>query len=77
MAGPNVRAILQNVVVPEIRGSAFAVYALTDDLGKGFGPSIIVQLIKSCTGNRKMAFQLVTAFWVACAMLQLTVGILI
>ena len=37
MNGPNVRSVLQGVTAPEIRGSAFAIYNLTDDLGKGGG----------------------------------------
>ena len=36
--GPNVRSVLQNVCTPETRGTAFAIFVLTDDLGKGFGP---------------------------------------
>ena len=37
-AGNNIRAILMNVNAPETRGSVFALFNLTDDLGKGFGP---------------------------------------
>ncbi len=29
---------VQNVCIPEVRGCAFAVFMLTDDLGKGLGP---------------------------------------
>lgn len=29
---------LQNVCLPEIRGTAFALFTLTDDIGKGLGP---------------------------------------
>jgi hypothetical protein len=29
---------LQNVCTPEVRGSAFAIFSLTDDIGKGLGP---------------------------------------
>lgn len=31
----------QNVCVPAIRGTAFAVFSLTDDIGKGLGPGIL------------------------------------
>jgi MFS family permease len=36
----NVKAILMNVNPPEHRGSVFAVFNLTDNLGQGFGPAI-------------------------------------
>jgi hypothetical protein len=32
---------LQNVCTPEVRGSAFAIFSLTDDIGKGLGPGKI------------------------------------
>lgn len=38
MNGPNVRVVLQNVCIPEVRGTAFAIFSLTDDIGKGLGP---------------------------------------
>jgi MFS family permease len=36
----NVKAILMNVNRPEHRGSVFAVFNITDNLGQGFGPFI-------------------------------------
>jgi len=39
-AGPNVRAILMNVNRPENRGTVFACFNITDNIGKGFGPAI-------------------------------------
>jgi MFS family permease len=36
----NVKAILMNVNRPEHRGSVFAVFNITDNLGQGFGPAI-------------------------------------
>lgn len=41
MNGPNVRVVLQNVCIPEVRGTAFAVFSLTDDIGKGLGPGAL------------------------------------
>ena len=54
---------MQNVCVPEVRGSAFAVFALTDDLGKGFGPALVYLFIEACNGDRQTAFSLVVCFW--------------
>jgi predicted MFS family arabinose efflux permease len=51
--GPNVRVVLQNVCKPEVRGSAFAVFALADDIGKGLGPALVVLFLQACGGNRK------------------------
>ncbi len=36
----NVKAILMNVNRPEHRGSVFAVFNITDNIGQGFGPAI-------------------------------------
>jgi MFS family permease len=40
VASANVKAILMNVNRPENRGSVFAVFNITDNLGQGFGPAI-------------------------------------
>lgn len=40
VASANVKAILMNVNPPEHRGSVFAVFNITDNLGQGFGPAI-------------------------------------
>ncbi|MEM7732227.1 MAG: MFS transporter, partial [Pseudomonadota bacterium] len=58
--GPIVRACLQNVVAPNGRGLAFAVFALFDDLGKGFGPFVIAKIV--ATTSRRTAFQLAVLF---------------
>ena len=53
MNGPNVRSVLQNVCVPETRGTAFAFFNLFDDVGKGAGPALVVVLVKLCNGSRR------------------------
>ena len=40
IASPNVKAILMNVNRPEHRGTVFACFNITDNLGQGFGPAI-------------------------------------
>lgn len=59
----------QNVCIPEIRGSAFAVFTLSDDIGKGLGPALVVALINACGGNRREAFNIVVLFWLFCGAL--------
>ncbi len=52
--------------IPEIRGTAFAVFALSDDIGKGLGPALVVLLINAYDGRRRPAFNIVVLFWLFC-----------
>ncbi|CAH0366401.1 unnamed protein product [Pelagomonas calceolata] len=58
--GPIVRACLTNTTAPRARASAFAVFALFDDLGKGFGPVVIARLVRAY--GRRRAFVIATIF---------------
>ena len=58
--GPIVRACLTNTTAPRARASAFAVFALFDDLGKGFGPVVIARLIRAY--GRRRAFVYAAVF---------------
>jgi predicted MFS family arabinose efflux permease len=58
--GPIVRACLTNTTAPRARASAFAVFALFDDLGKGFGPVVIARMVKAY--GRKTAFTYAAVF---------------
>ena len=58
--GPLVRACLTNTTAPRARASAFAVFALFDDLGKGFGPVVIARLVKAY--GRRRAFVYAAVF---------------
>lgn len=40
VAAGNIKAILMNVNRPEHRGSVFAIFNITDNLGQGFGPAL-------------------------------------
>lgn len=62
----NVKAILMNVNRPEHRGSVFAVFNITDNLGQGFGPAI-GGLLMAVGSVFTMNFAL--AFWVPCGLL--------
>ena len=69
ITGPNVRAVLQNCNLPETRGTVFALFALTDDLGKAFGPFLIAAFVTAL--GRRAAFNLATCAWFFCGVLLL------
>ena len=64
MTGVNVRAMTVNVNPPRDRGTAFAWFNLTDDLGKGFGPVMSSALVANV--GRSLAFKLGFGFWAPC-----------
>ena len=64
VTAPNMKAILMNVNHPNIRGTAFALYNLADDLGRGFGPFIISFFILQF--GRQWGFNLANAIWFIC-----------
>lgn len=61
MTGPNIRAILMNVNDSEVRGTVFSAFTLTDDLGKGLGPSIIVAM--TYLFGRRLAYTMAFSCW--------------
>mmetsp|Transcript_107331 Transcript_107331/g.308882 ORF Transcript_107331/g.308882 Transcript_107331/m.308882 type:complete len:519 (+) Transcript_107331:200-1756(+) len=63
MASPCTGAILLNVNLPESRGSVIAMYAVLDDVSKGFG-AISVSALAHLTGGRALAYQLSLLIWV-------------
>jgi MFS family permease len=72
VATANAKAIIMNVNRPEHRGSVFAVYNITDNIGQGFGPAIggvLVGLGFSFTFV--MNFSL--PFWLVCGALLFVV----
>lgn len=72
--GPIVRSCLQNVVAPRARASAFAVFAIFDDLGKGGGPWIIARMVRAF--GRRRAFVLATALgWCVGGLVNLCVAL--
>jgi MFS family permease len=68
VASSNVKAILMNVNRPEHRGSVFAVFNITDNLGQGFGPAIGGMLITSGASYLYvMNFSII--WWIPCGLL--------
>ncbi|CAD7944940.1 unnamed protein product [Amoebophrya sp. A25] len=61
IAGPNVRATLMHLNPSSARGTVFSALTLCDDLGKGFGPFVIVILISIF--GRRIAFSIAFCFW--------------
>ena len=51
-----------------MRGSAFAIYNLTDDLGKGGGPVLVTSLVH-WFGGRQAAYNISVCFWFVCAIM--------
>ena len=65
MTPPNMKAILMNVNNPFSRGTVFSLYNFADDLGRGFGPFIIGNILIYHFG-RNVAFNIANAFWIIC-----------
>ncbi len=65
MTPPNMKAILMNVNNPFSRGTVFSLYNFADDLGRGFGPFIIGNILIYYLG-RNVAFNIANAFWIIC-----------
>ena len=72
VTGPIIKATLQNVTLPNMRGQAFALFNTFDDFGRGLGPVFVAFLITS-VGGRTPAFNLGTLGWVVCGILNLLV----
>ncbi len=70
----NVKAILMNVNRPEHRGSVFAVFNITDNLGQGFGPAIGGLLLSS---GYILTMNFAIAWWVPCGLLFFLVALTI
>ena len=64
VTAPNMKAVLMNVNHSQTRGTAFALYNLADDLGRGFGPFIISLFIFYF--GRQVAFNIANGIWLLC-----------
>lgn len=72
VASSNIRAFLMNVNPPEQRGSAFAVYNLTDTIGKGVGPAL-GGMILATSHDYQLMLNIAVSFWVVCVVIFLGV----
>jgi predicted MFS family arabinose efflux permease len=71
VASANVNAILMNVNRPEHRGSVFAVFNITNNLGQGLGPAIGGLLIPL---GQLFMMNFAILWWVPCGLLLLVVA---
>ncbi|MAV64766.1 MAG: MFS transporter [Pelagibacteraceae bacterium TMED124] len=72
ITAPNMKAILMNVNHSKSRGSAFALYNLADDLGRGFGPFVISIFILSF--GRQLGFNIANLIWLICGLFILLIS---
>ncbi|CBJ27012.1 MFS family transporter: sugar [Ectocarpus siliculosus] len=73
MTGPNIRSVLMNVTLPSTRGTAFGVFNVFDDLGKGLGPAMVSLVVAS--RGREDAFTLAILGWLACGTMLLAMAL--
>lgn len=69
VTGPNVNTILINVNPPERRGSAFSLFNLFNDLGRGFGAWVVGTMAAGL--GRVPAFHIANLMWVFCGLVML------
>ena len=70
VTGPIIKSILQNVIGPDARGQAFAMFNTFDDFGRGLGPYFVAELILSM-GSRRKAFNIAVCGWIFCGLFVL------
>ncbi|ASJ07292.1 MFS transporter [Thermococcus pacificus] len=77
-AGPNVRAIVSQVNLPEDRGTVFGLFNILDNVGKATGPlfgGFLIEVLKGMGYSKALAYQytlLIGAlFWIPCALVWL------
>ncbi len=64
----NNKGMLMNVNRPEHRGSVFAVFNITDSVGKGIGPAI-GGIILGVTGSYYYMMNIAVLFWLLCGLI--------
>lgn len=69
--GPNIRTVLLNVNTPDTRGTIFALFSVTDDLGKGLGPLFASVFI--LYWGRLRAFNVAICAWLVCGFILLCI----
>jgi MFS family permease len=69
ITGPIVKSTLQNVTMPQMRGTAFALHTTFDDLGRGLGPAFVAWMIEKM-GSRRRAFNVGAGGWMVCGLLN-------
>jgi MFS family permease len=77
-AGPNVRAIVSQVNLPEDRGTIFGVFNILDNVGKATGPllgGLMIEWLMGIGYSKPLAYQYTlligSLFWLPCALVWL------
>ncbi|WP_175059100.1 MFS transporter [Thermococcus sp. 2319x1] len=77
-AGPNVRAIVSQVNLPEDRGTVFGLFNILDNVGKATGPlfgGFLIETLRSMGYSDALAYQYTlligSLFWIPCALVWL------
>lgn len=71
ITGPIIKATVQNVTLPTMRGTAFALFNTFDDFGRGLGPVFLAMMISKM--GRTAAFNMGTLGWMACGVFNLVI----
>jgi sugar phosphate permease len=66
---PIAKLTLQNVTMPQMRGTAFALHTAFDNLGRGLGPAFVAWMIEKLGGKRR-AFNISAGSWMVCGFLN-------
>eukprot|EP00667_Euglena_gracilis_P009262 EG_transcript_9409 len=72
ITGGNMATVFLNVNPPEVRGTVFGIFCITDDVGKGIGPFFAAMLITRL--GRLAAFNVCMCLWAACGLLLAAIG---
>eukprot|EP00668_Euglena_longa_P042307 GGOE01055903.1.p1 GENE.GGOE01055903.1~~GGOE01055903.1.p1 ORF type:complete len:535 (-),score=165.26 GGOE01055903.1:132-1736(-) len=72
ITGGNIRTVFLNVNPPEVRGTVFGIFCITDDVGKGLGPFFAASLIAWM--GRVAAFNVSVWMWAVCGVLLGAIG---
>lgn len=79
-AGPNVRAIISQVNLPEDRGTVFGVFNILDNIGRATGPilgGILIEYLRSIGYSNPDAYLwalvISTWFWIPCALIWILI----
>lgn len=67
-ASANNKAMLMNINPPEHRGSVFAVFNITDNIGKGLGPAL-GGILLGATGSYLVVMNVAISFWFLCGLI--------
>ena len=79
-AGPNVRAIISQVNLPEDRGTVFGVFNILDNVGRAIGPllgGLLIEYLRTIGYSNPEAYMwaliISTWFWIPCSLIWILI----